>query len=81
MFGCACVISGTESFLILCFRSEAVVWVDIYSMGYRVNGNIMVPHYNSSRRCPIKRRHGGYKLFVYFNISFDQFEICSIPDE
>ena len=72
MFGCVCVVSSTESFLIVCFRSEAVVWIYIDSMGCIVNGNILVPHSNSSRRRPMKISHGGYKMFVSCIILFDQ---------
>ena len=53
----------------------------IDSMGCRVNGNILVPYYNSSRRLPTTTRHGGYKLFVSYRIFFDQLEIGSIPGE
>ena len=50
-------------------------------MGCRVNGNRVVPYFNSSRRWPVKRRHGGYKLFVSCSILFDKLEIGTIPGE
>ena len=64
IIGCACVIYRTESFRIICHRSEALVRMGIYSMGCRVNGNRMAPHYNTIRIRTMERRHGGYKLFV-----------------
>ena len=81
VFGCFCVMSGTESFLIVCFNSEAVVCMYIISMSCRVNGNRLVPHYNSSRKLPMTKSHGGYKLFVSCIISFGQLEIGAITGE
>ena len=59
LFGCFCVIFSTESFGIICFRSEEVVCMYIDYMGCRVNGNRLVPHYNSSRKLPMTKSHGG----------------------
>ena len=73
IFGCVCVISITELFWIVYLRSEAVVWIDIDSMGSRFNGNILVPHYNNSRRWHMTISHFIYKLFFSCSILFDQF--------
>ena len=81
LFGCVCVIYRIELFGIICFRSEAVVWMGIYSMACRVNGNILVPHYNISRRWSMTRRHDGYKLFVFCSILSCQLEIGAIHGE
>ena len=59
VFGYDSVIYSTESSGIISFMSEAVVWMNIYSMGCRVNDNILVPHSNISRRLPMARRHAG----------------------
>ena len=48
ILGCVCVIHS-KSFGIICFRSEAVGCMDIYSMVCRVNDNILVSNSNSSR--------------------------------
>ena len=50
MFGFVCFISITESFLIIFFRSEAVLWIYTNALGCKVNGNILLPHSNSSSR-------------------------------
>ena len=81
MIDCVCVISMTEHFWIICFRSEAVVYIYIYSMGFRVNCNRRVPHYNSSSILPMTISHVGYKLFAYCIILFDKLEIGAIPGE
>ena len=79
MFGCVCVVSSTESFLIVCFRSEAVVWIYIDSMGCIVNGNIPVPHSNIGSIWTVTRSHGGYKPFFSCRILFGQLEIGAMP--
>ena len=81
MFSCVCFISSVEYFWIICFRYEKVVWMNINSMGYRVNCNRLAPHHNISWRLYMTRRHGGYKLFVSWIILFDKLEIGAIPGE
>ena len=49
MFDFVVVNFISKPFVIICLRSEAVLCMDMGSIGCRVNGNIMVPHYNRSR--------------------------------
>ena len=53
----------------------------VNSLGCRVNGNILVPHYNIIMKLSMKRSHGRYKRFVSCIISFGQLEIGAITGE